>query len=144
MNPDLADLIKYRFERAHGALRQAEALLRLDELDGAMNRIYYSMFYAVLALLATRQLGSSRHTGVIALFHREFVKTGCFPKEMARSLDEAFDQRLNGDYRDFYMPERKQLDLLLEKAKTFVAQAEDIIESGSWVKYGSPPPDSQK
>lgn len=127
MNPEIADLVKYRFDRAHGALRQAEALLGLSELDGAMNRMYYAMFYATLALLATRELASSRHSGTIALFHREFVKSGLFPRELAKSLNEAFDQRLNGDYRDFFSPEKEQLDALLSKAKAFVSKAEEVM-----------------
>lgn len=47
-----------------------------------MNRLYYAMFYAVLALLQEKEMGTSKHSGAIALFDREFVKTGTFPKEM--------------------------------------------------------------
>ncbi len=43
MKEEIADLVKYRFDRAHGALRQAEALVNIGELDGAMNRAYYAM-----------------------------------------------------------------------------------------------------
>jgi uncharacterized protein (UPF0332 family) len=129
VRPEIVDLIKYRFERAHGALRQAEALLEINELDGAMNRMYYAMFYATLALLATKGLASSRHTGAIALFNREFVRSGQFPVETAKYLSEAFDQRLNGDYRDFYVPEKEKLDVLMEGARAFVAKAEDVVRA---------------
>ena len=96
-------------------------------LRGAVNRFYYGMFYATLALLATRDLGSPKHSGVIALFHREFVRTGLFPAELARSLDRAFDLRNKGDYRDFVEIRQEQVDDLLPAATAFVHKVNDIV-----------------
>jgi uncharacterized protein (UPF0332 family) len=39
-------------------------------------RSYYAMFTAARALLATKHLDSSKHTGVVSLFNQHFVKTG--------------------------------------------------------------------
>jgi uncharacterized protein (UPF0332 family) len=64
----LEDLLRYRMEQAHDTLREAQILLNESALRGTVNRAYYAMFYALLALLATRQLGTSRHSGAIALF----------------------------------------------------------------------------
>jgi uncharacterized protein (UPF0332 family) len=44
------------------------------------------MFYAVLALLALRKQETSKHTGVISLFDRDFVKPGVFSKELSQWL----------------------------------------------------------
>lgn len=67
---------------------------------GAVNRFYYAMFYAVLALLITRQLGTSKHSGAISLFDQEFVKPGIFDKEMSMWLHSAFELRLEADYAE--------------------------------------------
>jgi len=48
-------------------------------------------FMVGLALLATRMLGTSKHSGVIGLFGKHFVKTGEFSPEAGRHLREAFD-----------------------------------------------------
>jgi uncharacterized protein len=89
----LSALVRYRLDQAHDTLHEA-AILRDASADrGATNRAYYAMFYALLALLATRQLGTSRHSGAIALFDREFVKTGVFAPELSRALHLAFDRR---------------------------------------------------
>ncbi len=56
------------------------------------------MFYALLALLATKQLGTSRHSGAISLFDREFVKAGIFPADLSKALHLAFDRRQIHDY----------------------------------------------
>ena len=66
-------------EQAHETLREAEILLNESALRGAVNRAYYAMFYALLALLATKRLGTSKHSGALALFDREFVKTASSP-----------------------------------------------------------------
>jgi uncharacterized protein (UPF0332 family) len=73
----------------------AEVVLLRDAgaYRGAVNRAYYAMFYAFLGLLATRQLGASKHSGAIALFDREFVRTGAFAPELCRALHQAFQHR---------------------------------------------------
>jgi uncharacterized protein (UPF0332 family) len=76
----MEELLRYRMTQADETLREADILLEMDVLRGATNRAYYAMFCAVLALLATKQLGTSKHGGAIALFDREFVKTGLLPK----------------------------------------------------------------
>ena len=55
----LSTLLRYRLEQAHETLREAQILLKEDALRGTINRAYYAMFYALLALLATKQLGTS-------------------------------------------------------------------------------------
>ena len=64
MKPEqLEALLRYRIEQAHDTLREAEILLNAAALRGTINRAYYAMFYALLALLATKQLGTSKHSG---------------------------------------------------------------------------------
>ena len=92
-----------------------------------MNRIYYSMFYAALALLAARNLSGSKHSGVIALVHREFVRTGELPPELARNLDRAFDLRLMGDYREFVELNQADLERLLVGAEQFIDAAKVLL-----------------
>ena len=65
MNPSRA-LAEHRMTRARTALREADFLIEQHHFNGALNRVYYAAFYAARALLATRQLDSSRHSGVIA------------------------------------------------------------------------------
>lgn len=43
--------IKYRRERAKETLEEAEIMLDNNKLIAAVNRIYYAIFYEVLALL---------------------------------------------------------------------------------------------
>lgn len=127
MKKEMSELIHYRIKEAFETLEEAQILLKEDKTRGAMNRIYYGMFYATLALLATKELGAAKHSGVIALFHKEFVKTDIFPKSVAKYLDIAFDLRTKSDYRDFVVIEKDNLERLLKDAKSFIDKAEEVI-----------------
>jgi uncharacterized protein (UPF0332 family) len=93
-----SELITLRLDQAQQALRSAKILLDSDDTQGAVNRSYYAMFYAVSALLETRRLGTSKHSGAISLFDREFVKAGVFDKRLSKSLHRAFNLRQESDY----------------------------------------------
>jgi uncharacterized protein (UPF0332 family) len=59
--------IHYRLERAQESLDDARLLADADRWNACVNRLYYSCFYAVSALLVRDGLSSSRHTGVRSL-----------------------------------------------------------------------------
>lgn len=115
-------LVEYRLTEAEETLREAEILLNQSAFRGSINRSYYAMFYAVLGLLATRSLGTSKHSGVIGLFDREFVKTGLLSKELSRSLHRAFDERQASDYGEMLEPDQELAALLLTQAQMFVRE----------------------
>jgi len=50
------------------------------------------------AALFTKNLSASSHKGVISLFGEYFIKTGIFNKGLGKTLNDAYDKRLIGDY----------------------------------------------
>jgi uncharacterized protein (UPF0332 family) len=70
----IAALIRYRLEQADEALAAAALNLANGLERSAINRAYYGMFYAVLALLAERTIETSRHSGAVAQFDLLYVK----------------------------------------------------------------------
>jgi len=88
-----------------------------------------AMFYALMALLATRRLGTSKHSGALSLFDREFVKAGVFPRELSRSLHLAFDRRQTHDYGEMVSISQQIAEETLADAKTFVAAIESHLRS---------------
>ena len=129
MSEPKQELIRYRLQRAREMLEDGELLLREGRLTSATNRIYYAMFYATSALLATKNLSSSRHSGVIALLHDHFVRPGVFPRELARQLSLAFEMRNDSDYEDFITPEPSELTEMLANARSFVQKAAELVQS---------------
>ncbi len=129
MTREKADILRYRMAKAREVLEDAGDLVARKRLTSAMNRIYYSMFYSAIAILATRNLSSARHSGTIALLFDNFVKTGSFPTGLARQLAIAFDLRSESDYKDFVAPTDGQAQEMLESAREFVAKAEELVEA---------------
>lgn len=123
------ELIRYRLQRAREALNDAQSDLEQERLNSASNRIYYAMFYAAIALLATRDLSSSRHSGIISLFYKHFVQSDIFPAELAQHLGRAFEMRANTDYKDFSIPEPARIREMFEQARAFVRKAETLIQA---------------
>ena len=71
MNPkELEALISYRMERSKESVRAAKMMLEKDMLIFSMNRVYFSMFYAVQALLALHGVSFSKHGQVKGYFNR--------------------------------------------------------------------------
>lgn len=102
MKEEIRALAKYRIEKAEEAFKEGQFLLEKCALSGAVNRFYYSAFYAARALLATKGLDSSKHKGVINLFDEHFVKTGQLDREISKALSKSFQKRLKSDYADFF------------------------------------------
>ena len=101
MNPGEAnDLILCRLDQAQAALDDARFLLDGNRSpQSIVNRAYYAMFYAALALLEKAGKAPSKHTGVISLFDTEFVLRGVFSKALSRDFHKAFELRQISDYR---------------------------------------------
>ena len=67
------ELVRYRLDRANEALEEAILLADNAKWNTCINRLYYSCFYAVSALLAKNNMSSSKHTGVRSLFNLHYV-----------------------------------------------------------------------
>ena len=120
-------LVTYRLEQAAEAVAAAKLLLDAGMCRQAAGRAYYAMFYAVLALFASRGLGSSRHSGALALFDREFVKNGPFARQHSWSLHELFDLRQRADYREMFSVSAERAESAIASAEAFLAEARGYL-----------------
>ena len=120
-------LVRYRLEQADEALHAAQILLEQSSLRAAVNRSYYAMFYAVLALLALHQQETSKHAGVLSLFDRDFVRPGIFPRELSQWLRHAFRQRLAADYAALSTVSAEAAQQVFEEAQAFVARVKEHL-----------------
>ena len=115
------DLIQYQIDCANEALHDARILQKNGGSPASIvNRAYYSVFYAALALLVTVDSEPSKHSGVLSKFDELFVRQGIFPKEMSRILHHAFDMRQAGDYQKSKVITEEQATQVLESAEEFV------------------------
>ena len=95
--------------------------------NSIVNRSYYAIFYAVLALLATVDVEPSKHSGMVARFDEMFVRQGVFPKEMSKILHHAFDMRQAGDYQKSDVIGMEQALQVLNSAEDFLKTIEEKL-----------------
>jgi uncharacterized protein (UPF0332 family) len=124
---DLRKLIAYRLDQATETLDAARELSGAGHYRDAVNRAYYTMFYSALALLTSKGLGTSKHSGVLSLFNRYFIKPGQFPLEDGRHLREAFELRRGSDYREFVQITREQAEETIARAETFLQHTRQAL-----------------
>lgn len=68
--------VRLYLERARVDLLAAESNIQQGFHSVAISRAYYAMFYAASALLASKGLSRSKHSGVHSAFGEQFVKAG--------------------------------------------------------------------
>jgi len=102
MNDAEITLIRYRIDRSKEALSAAKLLYEQGHYNDAVNRLYYSCFYAVIALLATEGIHPHKHTAARAFLNKNWIKTGRLSKETGRTYNSLFDRREKGDYGDYF------------------------------------------
>jgi len=80
------DLIKYRLAQARETIEVVDLLIKNDKLSSAVNRIYYGMFYSLLALALQFNFETSKHQQLIGWFNKDFIRTELIAKEYGRIL----------------------------------------------------------
>lgn len=124
------ELLIYRLERSRETLEEAIILGRENHWNACVNRLYYSCFYAVSALLYTDGKSSSKHGGVKALFNQYWVKTGKIDIDKGRFYSQLFESRQEGDYIDFVRYEKEMVEFWISQALEFIRQY--LRPPGSW------------
>jgi uncharacterized protein (UPF0332 family) len=122
MNEKIVKLI----DKSERNIKVAEKLIKDNELEIAVSRLYYAMFYCAEALLLSKNLSFSSHKAVIVNFGKEFVKTGIFDEKFHKVLQNAFEDRQEADY-EFVEFEKPEVEEYLNLAKEFLETAKNYL-----------------
>lgn len=85
-------LIKVRLEGSLEDLETAKELLGLKRFMAAANRAYYAIFSLTNAVLLTKGIERSKHSGVESAFIEKFVKSEVFEVECGKRRGEVYCQ----------------------------------------------------
>jgi len=121
------DIVKYRIEKAHTTFEEAQSLIQSEFWSGAVNRLYYSCYHLVKALLLKNDIKATTHNGVRTEFFKHFIKTGILDKKVSVLYSELMNKRQESDYDDFFEFEKEDVIPLIEEVKGFHIQIEKLI-----------------
>ena len=122
-------IIRYWWSKAEESLASARREFEAESYSFAVNRLYYALFYGVSAALLDRQLSFSKHSGVRAAFHREFIKTGLLDVEWGKLYDQLFEDREEGDYVALVSFDREYVESQLVHCSQFLSELRPLILS---------------
>ena len=121
------DYINYRIQRAEETLSEIDKLVGIGLYNTATNRLYYACFYAVIALLLKHDVQSKTHAGTLRMFNEHFVKTGLINRNLAKTYSYLFDNRLKGDYHDFFNPTKEDIEAYYPDAHKLVEEIKKLL-----------------
>ena len=121
-------LSKTRLAIAKERLAFADEILRIGDFKTVANRSYYAIFSAMRAVLALDGFDSKKHSGVIAEFRKNYIKTEILPKELSVIIDALVEIRQGSDYDDFYIVSKDEVYEQLENAKYFIDEVERFLK----------------
>ena len=113
--------------KARRSVSAGRRLMADGDLDFAVSRAYYAMFYAAQAFLVGRGRRFSKHSAVIAAFGQEFAKDDEALREFHHGLVEAQDARNAGDYQIDAQLSAEDVQVHLDRADRFIRVAEQML-----------------
>ncbi len=125
---DRINLIKYRLEQSEETLSDVQLLIDNGRLRSAVNRIYYGIFYSLLALGLSNQFETSKHSKLIGWFNKNFIHTGIIDSKYGKILNKAFNRRTKGDYDSFVEFEKEVVVEMLNEMKDFISEIKTHIK----------------
>jgi len=126
---DRNEYVKYRIESAKKTFEAAKVLAENKFWNSAVNRLYYSVFYAVNALLVMNEIQTKSHSATKSQFSLNFVKTGKFDKKYGKLLSELFDWRQKGDYENIFDFDNDSVQPLFEPVNEMIRLIEKEINN---------------
>lgn len=121
------EYINYRLQRAEESYNDALLLSDNKRWNSVLNRLYYSCFYAVIALLLKDNIETQTHEGTRTQFGLHFIKAGLIDKEFGKLYTKLFDLRQKGDYGDLFDFDEETVLPLIKATREFLDEIRKYI-----------------
>lgn len=118
---DRKNLVRYRMEQAEETVEDVRLLIENKRFRSAVNRIYYGMFYSLLAMGLEYKFQTSKHTQLIGWFNKNFVHEGIIERKYGKILNKAFNRRTQGDYDIYVEFDEDTVREMFEEMQDFIS-----------------------
>ncbi|WP_370590709.1 HEPN domain-containing protein [uncultured Bacteroides sp.] len=124
---EIEAVVAYRKEKAYNTLKEAEDMIDTKHWNLAIQRLYYACFYMASALLMSRGINARTHNGVVGQLGQNFVSKGFLTKDEGRLYSRLLQNRITGDYNDFFDFTREDVAPLLEPTRNLLIKIDELI-----------------
>jgi len=122
------DIIEYRLGRSDETIKEALLLRSNGHFNSTVNRLYYAAFYAASAVLYKQDIYSKTHSGLKSLFHEHLIKTQKISNENGKVYQQLFEYRQDGDYGDFIIFDKEEVNALFERTQLLINEIKKLIK----------------
>lgn len=126
---------KETVELSHSQLKRASditgfipAYIDIGDYNGAVNRAYYAVFHAIKAVELLDNYDSKKHSGLIARFRQEYIKTGIIDVKYSDMIQDLSQLRNDSDYNILAVITLSDAQEQYANAKDFVSMIDDYIK----------------
>ena len=123
------DHIQYRLEKSEESYRAAQLMGENQHWNFCVNRLYYSCFYAAIALLLKHNITPKTHDGTKRQFSLHFVKSGKIEALHGNLYTKLFNWRQKGDYGDMFDFTEEQITPLFDPVRKFLEAVRQQIQT---------------
>jgi uncharacterized protein (UPF0332 family) len=123
------ELVRNAIDKSKQALMSAKLNMDYNLLSDAENRIYYSYYYAVLALAFMENFASTNHRELIRWFNKKFIhEENMFTVDIYISYKIAFKEYRKFDNILIQYPLKENTVKNYDAARDFVETIEKFIQ----------------
>jgi len=120
-------VVRLQMEKAHAYFNQIPLLCEAGYWDNVANRLYYSLFHAVSALLVNDGYMVSSHRGAVGAFGQHYVTTGIFTIDDGKHYSRLQGLREKSDYNCTYNATKKEIAPKIEPTRLLIEKIEKYI-----------------
>jgi len=129
LDKNTRELVKVRLEKAEEDVETAEELLSLKRYRAAVNRSYYALFSITTAVLLTKKLERSKHSGVEAAFNQYFIKNKIIEIEYGKIFDYVRKKREEADYTAKIIIDKETAEKVVQDSKKFIKRMKIYLKN---------------
>ncbi|MCF8371170.1 MAG: HEPN domain-containing protein [Bacteroidales bacterium] len=127
MSNSHANYISYRIERSDEIYQDAILLFENKRWRSCINRLYYSSFQLVSALMVKHGIEPKTHDGLKTMFFQHYIKMKQIDIDYGKLYSQLFDWRQESDYAEFVDFKKEDIEPLMIKVKKFNSSLIEII-----------------
>lgn len=124
---DKKSIIEYRIEKSALTMIEAKDNAKLGHWNLVANRLYYSMFYMIAALLLDKDIQFKSHAGAIRAIGLHFVTKGLLTPKDGSLLSHLQSMRSSGDYDDLFDWTEEKIAPMFEPTQALLDKMKQLI-----------------
>ena len=123
------DYIHYRLDRSVELFQDARLLAENKRWRSCVNRLYYSSFHLINALLFQEGINAKSHDGLKTKFFQLYVKTNLIDIEFGKLYSRLIDWRQESDYSVYVDFGEDDVLSLIDKVEKFNTILTELIKT---------------